>query len=39
MRNRLDATLRGFYSVLHQREEVVQHMPDNSYGTLEVVGR
>ena len=23
----------------HQREEVVQHMPDNLYGTLEVVGR
>ena len=24
---------------LHQRKEVVQHMPDNLYGTLEVVGR
>jgi hypothetical protein len=36
---RLDVTPLGFYSVLHQREEVVQHMPDNSYGTLEVVGR
>ena len=23
----------------HQRKEVVQHMPDNQYGTLEVVGR
>jgi hypothetical protein len=36
---RLDVTPLGFYSVVHQREEVVQHMPDNSYGTLEVVGR
>ena len=26
-------------SCVHQREEVVQTMPDNQYGTLEVVGR
>lgn len=29
----------SFYSDAYQREEVVQHMPDNLNGTLEVVGR
>jgi hypothetical protein len=26
-------------TIFHQREEVVQSMPDSFYGTLEVVGR
>ena len=33
------AIRRSVLECLHQREEVVQHMPDNFHGTLEVVGR
>jgi hypothetical protein len=39
LRNR-SCTLRGpVLKCADQREEVVQHMPENSHGTLEVVGR
>ena len=38
-RNVLCARRRTVVDLCHQRKEVVQHMSESSYGTLEVVGR